>query len=187
MTGTRDRMIDAAAGLLRRRGLAAMSFTDVLADSGAARGAIYHHFPGGKVELAAKAAETDGVQVRAHLAALTATTPRDVVAAFFESVRPVLALSAEGGGCAVAAVTVDVGDPDPAHARTLQDVAHGAFTSWTAALAGRLTEAGLAEAAAQDLAALLVTVLEGAHVLCRASGDLAPYERARDAVLATLN
>ena len=36
---------------MRRNGLAGTSFTEVLADSGAARGAIYHHFPGGKSEL----------------------------------------------------------------------------------------------------------------------------------------
>ncbi|MDT7664602.1 MAG: TetR/AcrR family transcriptional regulator, lmrAB and yxaGH operons repressor [Pseudonocardiales bacterium] len=37
---TKQRMVEAAAGLLRSRGLAAMSFTDVLAVSGAARGVI---------------------------------------------------------------------------------------------------------------------------------------------------
>ena len=33
-----------------------MSFTEILDASGAARGAIYHHFPGGKTQLVAEAA-----------------------------------------------------------------------------------------------------------------------------------
>ncbi|MEU3069077.1 hypothetical protein ABZ712_19585 [Streptomyces sp. NPDC006906] len=37
-----------------------MSFTDVLTQSGAARGAIYHHFPGGKNQLATEAAVQHG-------------------------------------------------------------------------------------------------------------------------------
>jgi AcrR family transcriptional regulator len=48
---TKQRMIEAAALSLRTRGLAATSFTDVLAASGAARGAIYHHFPGARTTL----------------------------------------------------------------------------------------------------------------------------------------
>jgi prevent-host-death family protein len=40
-----------------------MSFTDILASSsGAARGAIYHHFPGGKTQLVAEAAQRNGAE-----------------------------------------------------------------------------------------------------------------------------
>jgi TetR/AcrR family transcriptional regulator, lmrAB and yxaGH operons repressor len=53
---TRTRMIDAALDSLRHRGVSGMSFTEVLERSGAARGAIYHHFPGGKNQLVAEAA-----------------------------------------------------------------------------------------------------------------------------------
>src|SRR5690242_20447853 len=52
---SRERMVRAAVELFRERGYAATSFGDVLARSGAPRGSIYHHFPGGKEELAAEA------------------------------------------------------------------------------------------------------------------------------------
>lgn len=94
---TKSRMISAAIGLLQRHGLAAMSFTDVLAESGAARGAIYHHFPGGKQQLALEAARRNAEDVRSHLHELPARTPREVVEAFLGSVRPVVQASAEGG------------------------------------------------------------------------------------------
>ena len=52
-SNSRARMVRSAAALFGSRGLSATSFSDVLADSGAPRGSIYHHFPGGKKQLAA--------------------------------------------------------------------------------------------------------------------------------------
>ncbi|MFJ9846525.1 TetR/AcrR family transcriptional regulator [Kitasatospora sp. NPDC101155] len=173
---TRERMIEATVAALQHRGVAGMSFTDILASSGAARGAIYHHFPGGKAQLVAEAAERNGCEVRARLAALPVEDgPSEVVEAFLELVRPVLAASAAGGGCAVAAVTVGAGaEADDA---MLRQVASTAFASWVDQLAERLTAAGLGSDATRGLAATLITLLQGAHVLCRAAGDLEPFEQ----------
>ncbi len=52
---SRARMVRSAASLIRTRGVTGTSFSDVLADSGAPRGSIYHHFPEGKEQLAADA------------------------------------------------------------------------------------------------------------------------------------
>lgn len=128
-TGTRVRMVDAAVEALQQRGAAGMSFTDVLAASGAARGAIYHHFPGGKAQLVAEAAALNGHQVRAHLATLPANDPLAVVNAFLGAIRPVVAASATGSGCAVAAVTVG---PE-AGSDALRKVASTIFASWVEA------------------------------------------------------
>ena len=49
---SRVSMISSAAALIGAHGLSGTSFSDVLADSGAPRGSIYHHFPGGKRQLA---------------------------------------------------------------------------------------------------------------------------------------
>lgn len=197
---TRDRMIDATVTALQRHGVAGMSFTEVLASSGAARGAIYHHFPGGKAQLVAEAAARNGNDVRALLADLPAASPSVVVDAFLALVRPVVAASACGAGCAIAAVAVGVSPAaaaaaaavDPAAATsaaaedaTLLGVAEAAFASWGDQLAERLTTAGLPADEAADLAAMLIALLEGAHVMCRAVGTLVPFEKAaRAAALA---
>jgi TetR/AcrR family transcriptional repressor of lmrAB and yxaGH operons len=173
---TRTRMIGATMEALQRRGVAGMSFTDVLTVSGAARGAIYHHFPGGKAQIVAEAAALNGQQVRARLAALPADSPLTVVQAFLDVVRPAVQASTAGGGCAVAAVTVHAGADDDNEA--LRQVATTAFDAWTDQLAERLTTAGLTPGEAADLAAMLITLLEGAHVMCRAAGTLQPFEHA---------
>ncbi|ONH24107.1 TetR family transcriptional regulator [Pseudofrankia asymbiotica] len=170
-------MIDATVQALQRRGVAGMSFTDVLRDSGAARGAIYHHFPGGKAQLVAEAATRNGEDVRTSLAALPADDPLAVVAAFLDAVRPVLAASTTGGGCAIAAITVTAGE-DGGGDTDLQRTAATIFASWTQTLAERLASAGLQPDEATGLATALLMLLEGAHILCRATGTLEPFERA---------
>src|SRR5882757_1935198 len=105
-------MLAAATEALRRSGVAGMSFTDVLSASGAARGAIYHHFPGGKSQLVAEAATDNGNEVRAALAQVPAERPAAVVRGFLQLIRPVVLESASGGGCAVAAAAMTKSGPD---------------------------------------------------------------------------
>jgi TetR/AcrR family transcriptional repressor of lmrAB and yxaGH operons len=178
MTDTRDRMVEAATQALQRQGVAGMSFTDVLRDSNAARGAIYHHFPGGKAELVAEAGRRNGADVADRLNGLEGSTPTAVVSAFLDTVRPVLLASTTGGGCAVAALAL--GDSGlPSHDIDLREVAATAFGEWARVLAARLTATGMARAEAKNLAVTLITVLEGAHVLCRAQASIEPFDRAR--------
>ncbi len=77
---------------------------------------------------------------------------------------------------AVAAITV-AGEPG------LAEVAAGAFESWQQALAGRLRAAGLPRAEATERAAVLIAVMEGAQILCRAAGSTAPFDRAAKSLL----
>jgi TetR/AcrR family transcriptional repressor of lmrAB and yxaGH operons len=172
---TRARMIDATIAALQRHGVAGMSFTEILDASGAARGAIYHHFPGGKTQLVAEAAARNGQDIRAQLATLPAATPRAVARAFLTLVRPVMEQSAGGGGCAVAALTIRA---EATASDELRQVADAALASWTDQLTERLTTAGLRASQASDLAVTLITLLEGAHVMCRAAGTIKPFDQA---------
>lgn len=151
-----------------------MSFTEVLQDSGAARGAIYHHFPGGKSQLVAEAAAGNAQDVRDSLSKLPDGSPRDVVEAFLAMIRPVVEQSARGSGCAIAAVAMGAGTADA----DLREIAAGAFTAWRRELTGKLSAAGMTTEQAAAVAATLITLLEGAHVLCRAAGELEPFDQA---------
>src|SRR3954452_7746489 len=104
---TREKMIDAAVEAIRRHGVAGTSFTEVLTHSGAARGAIYHHFPGGKADLTETALRAHGASVAAALGAVGGDTPRAVVESFLRLVRLIVAQSAAGASCAAGAVAVE--------------------------------------------------------------------------------
>lgn len=180
MVNTRQRMIEAAAGLLRTRGMTATSFTEVLVASGASRGVIYHHFPGGKAELAREAVAWTGRSVRSRLAMIHATDPLDVIAQFLEAVRPAIEQSAGGKSCAVSAVTMESAQIDSA----LTEAVHIAFRSWVEELDRQLVRTGATSDAAATLSMLMVTFLEGAHVLCRAAGSVEPFDRSSPGIMA---
>ena len=169
---TRDRMIDAAIEALRKDGVAGMSFTEVLETSGAARGAIYHHFPGGKKQLVTEAAQRDADFVREGFASLDGATAAAVVHAFLKTVRPVVQRSTTGSSCAIAAVALAADDDEE-----LRATAASGFAAWTSALSARLVTAGMAKRQAEDLATTLLALLEGAHVLCRAQRSMEPFDR----------
>jgi AcrR family transcriptional regulator len=170
---TKQRMIESAAELLRTRGLSAMSFTDITADSGAPRGVIYHHFPEGKVELARDAVVWTGLNVLEHLNAMTADSPIEFVDRFLRAIRGPVRESSYGASCAVAAVTIEAkADDGP-----LAGAADAAFESWIGALRTKFVAFGVSRATAVDLATLLIVVLQGSHILARASGNLKQFDR----------
>ena len=117
--------------------------------------------------------------MRESLSQLPDGSPRHVIEAFLAMIRPVVEQSASGSGCAIAAVAMGTGIPDAGQ----REIAAGAFNAWRRELAGRLTAAGMAAEQASGLAATLITLLEGAHVLCRAAGDLEPFEQAATTIV----
>src|ERR1700689_1207415 len=104
---SRVSMISSAAALIGARGLSGTSLSDVLADSGAPRGSIYHHFPGGKDQLATEAVSWTSGRVGAFLHAGTETTPAAVLARFMQLWRQVIVASEAASGCVVAGVALD--------------------------------------------------------------------------------
>jgi AcrR family transcriptional regulator len=185
---SRARMIASAAALIGSRGLSGTSLSDVVADSGAPRGSIYHHFPGGKRQLAADAIDWTSGQILDHLRACPATTPEGVLEWFTELWRQSALASGGSAGCPVAGVALDTGPADdPAAAagdRTagddggddLIDAARDAFAAWTAALAERLRATGVPAGRAGPVALATLAAMEGALIMCRAQRSAGPLE-----------
>src|SRR5207302_4026715 len=113
-TDSRASMVRSAASLIRTRGVNATSFSEVLADSGAPRGSIYHHFPNGKEQLAGDAIRWTSERVLAHQRTCRATTPAGVLDCFIDMWRQVVLASGGGAGCVVAGVAIDRDAADPA-------------------------------------------------------------------------
>jgi AcrR family transcriptional regulator len=171
-SGARERMVRSAAYLFRERGFSGTAFSDVIAHSGAPRGSIYHHFPGGKLQLAEEAVRYAGSYLGAGVrAARRDDDPGAAVRAFLGWWRRVLVRSDFRAGCPILAVTVESPLPD-----ALADAAAEAFRCWKRDLAAGLVSAGAAPSRAARLATLVVASVEGATVLCRAERSLAPLD-----------
>jgi TetR/AcrR family transcriptional regulator, lmrAB and yxaGH operons repressor len=169
---SRARMVRSAAALFGARGFCGTSFADVLADSGAPRGSIYHHFPGGKNQLAEDAIGLTSEQVLAHLRGCPDGTAAGVLAWFIDLWRQSVLASGARSGCPVAGVAIDTGST----AGHLIDAARTAFSAWTGGLAAQLEAAGVPADRAGSIATASLAAMEGALILCRAAGNSRPLE-----------
>lgn len=176
---SRADMVRSASALFSRRGAGATSFSDVIAESGAPRGSIYHHFPEGKKQLESDAIRWTAERVLAHLRASTALTPGEVLAYFVAMWRYVVVSSGAAAGCAVAGVAVDT----PADDATVMRAVSETFRSWSDLLAEQLAAAGVPAARARTIALATLAGMEGALILCRAEGSVAPLDAVADELM----
>lgn len=163
-------MIERTAVLLAKKGLQGASFSEILEASGAPRGSLYHHFPGGKDELVLAALEYAGDQALQVLNRLSGKPAREVAETFLSLWRTVLARSDFAAGCAVVAVTV------AAEAPALRVRAAGILGSWRQRLAALFAEGGIPKKKARAAAASLVAACEGAVILARAECSFEPFD-----------
>ncbi len=176
ITVARQQMVESAAMLFRERGVEGTSFSDVLEHSGAPRGSIYHHFPGGKGQLAEEATRYAGEFIAAGLAAaLESEDPVGAVRGFTEAYRYILQRTDFGSGCPIVAAALE-GDRSPA----VRDAAGAAFRDWQELLVSALVNRGVGIERAGSLAALIVSSVEGAIVLARAERSSVPLELVAD-------
>src|SRR6266705_156485 len=160
-TDSRERMVRSAASLIRTRGVNATSFSEVLADSGAPRGSIYHHFPQGKEQLAEDAIRWTSERVLAHQRACRATTPAGVLDCFIDMWRQVVLAAGGAAGCVVAGVAIDTVAAD----RSAMDLVRATFRSWVDLLDEQLVAVGVPGRRASRIAVAVVAGMEGALIL----------------------
>jgi len=170
----RQRLLEGALALLAERGYAAMELRDVALRGDAPRGSIYHHFPGGKSQLAAEAAALEGERVRAHIErSLAERGLRETLLLFGGIFRRRAADHPDRIGCPVAAAAL-ARPEDPA----LAAAATAAFRSWEESIVTALRGEGVPARQAGPFAALVISTIEGALVRARAAGDHAPLDDA---------
>lgn len=167
---TRQRMLDSALALLRERGANGVTLDAVLAHSGAPRGSIYHHFPGGRDRLVVEAAALGGNLVADIVE--NAVDPHGALAALVAFWKDLLHDSDFRGGCPIVALAVDGPDRIP----EATQLTHDTFARVTTALTGLLRESGAAEEQATGLANVAVAALEGAVILCRVQRSTQPLD-----------
>jgi TetR/AcrR family transcriptional regulator, lmrAB and yxaGH operons repressor len=173
-TDSRQNMIQSAALLMRERGVDGTSFSEVLARSGAPRGSIYHHFPGGKTQLIEEATRFAGEFTAAGLAAaMRDSEPVAAVRGFVSLWRKILARSDFGAGCPVVAAALE-GDRAPA----VRAAAATAFSQWEELLADAIEPH--APGRGHSIATLIIASIEGGVVLARAQRSVAPLEQVAD-------
>src|SRR4051794_9025444 len=161
-TPTRDRILTAAADLLRRRGYNGTGLKEIVKASEAPFGSIYHFFPRGKEELGAEAIRTAGRTYNALIQAFfeSASDIPATTKAFFEGAAEVLRVTDYEDACPIATVALEVASTSELMRAAAGDV----FESWIADLCADYEALGMDPAKTRDVAVLCLMLIEGAFL-----------------------
>lgn len=172
-TGTRERILDATAELFRARGYTGTGLKAIATASAAPFGSLYHHFPGGKDDLAAASLRRAADGYAALVGGILAEVPDDPVAAIrhaFDRAADTLVETDFVDACPIATVALEVASTN----EPLRQVTAEIFEGWLEGIDLLFLGAGLDAATARRLSTLLLAAIEGGFLLCRAAKDPQP-------------
>jgi AcrR family transcriptional regulator len=173
-------MLVAAETLMREQGLAGAGIHEVVKRSRAPIGSLYYYFPGGKTQFASEALQQHGERARALLvAAFRSKKPLPTrLRTFFRNAAK--SFEQQGGrkGCAIGAVTLDLGPRD----EKLREVCDAIFAGWAADIEPHLPWRSARKR--RSFALAIVTALEGAFVVGRAQRSGDPFRAAGECLAA---
>ncbi|GAB2515713.1 TetR/AcrR family transcriptional regulator [Nocardia heshunensis] len=162
VSDSKRRIEVAAAGLLARHGYHGFGLKKLSEAAGLPYGSIYHHFPGGKEEIAVSAITGTGVLV----GRMIRQAPGDVfgtAATLFDFMAAKLADSGWTDGCPVGTPALDGGSD----VESVRVACVSAFDAMAHGFAEMLTELGMEPGEARGLATTVVAAYEGATILAR--------------------
>jgi TetR/AcrR family transcriptional repressor of lmrAB and yxaGH operons len=178
----KQKMVLAARRLIRERGYGATAFSDVLTLSGAPRGSVYFHFPGGKAQLGMEAAEAhahEQVEI-IDRAAAEAGSAAQLIERYLDLGREGMVTSDYARGCAIAPLVTEGAAQESAE---LGETSRRGFSEMTDRLAFHFVAFGVDRAAARVLADAVLAGVEGAMITSRALRSPAPYDAVRAVLL----
>jgi len=185
-SSAREDLIEAAVELFRARGYEGVGVAELLQRSGAPRGSLYFHFPGGKEQIGAEVVARVGAHVCERFKQLRESSPnldRYIDQVFKATAKEVRDREYEAS-CPMAAIASGFS----AENVKLQAAVKEAFASWEREMALAAQQCG--DMSAKDatlFASAFLTSMEGAFVVSKAQGSSAPHLNAARAIKALAN
>jgi AcrR family transcriptional regulator len=176
---SRTEVVERLAAVFRRHGYDGATLSLLSQATGLGKASLYHHFPGGKEEMAGAVLEQAEASLRAQvLAPLRAQgAARDRLEAMARAVERRYA----GGREPCLLASLSLGERAP-----YQERLRRTFRAWMGAIADTLVAAGLGRAEAAARAEEAVLRVEGALVLAAGLGSPAPFRTVVKHLPATL-
>jgi TetR/AcrR family transcriptional repressor of lmrAB and yxaGH operons len=168
----KDNLEHTAMRLFRTQGYASSGLQQILAESGAPKGSLYHYFPGGKEALAEAAVELAGSLVAEMLTELAARhrSPKAFVSAYCRTLAGWMEESEFRSGCPIATTMLETAPWAP----EVTAAGARALDRWIEIIAEVFARDGLGVRAAATRAQLLVAAVEGALIVARVRQSTRP-------------
>jgi TetR/AcrR family transcriptional repressor of lmrAB and yxaGH operons len=158
-------LVRTAMRLFRRQGYASTGLAQIVAESGAPKGSLYHYFPSGKEALGEAAVALAGGMMREKLEELAARhrDPQAFLRAWCRVMAGWMQESGFRSGCPIATTLLETAPQSPA----ITAAGRRAIDGWIEVIGGALAAGGVAPREATRRAQLVVAAMEGALILAR--------------------
>jgi TetR/AcrR family transcriptional regulator, lmrAB and yxaGH operons repressor len=168
---SKELLIETASRLFRMRGYDGVGLSDILKESGIPKGSMYHHFPGGKEELAVAAIHFTK-QMAVHDLRSELDRFDDPVKGFQEYFLKIANNISQDPDLVGSPIGTLVGEKY-ATSEPIRIACQETLQELEIVYQEKLTEAGFKTERAMELSTLLNAIIEGAIILCLAenSGD----------------
>ncbi len=168
----KDNLVRTAMRLFRRQGYASTGLQQILAESGAPKGSLYHYFSSGKEALGEAAVRMAGSMVREMLSDLAArhSEPKAFLRAYCEVMAGWMEESGFRSGCPIATTLLETAPESPA----ITAAGQSAIDGWIDVVASVLANGGMGLREARSRAQLIIAALEGALILSRIRSSTRP-------------
>ncbi len=168
----KEALVRTAMRLFRRQGYASTGLQQILAESGAPKGSLYHYFPSGKEGLAEAAVELAGQLIGDMLRDLAQrhTAPSAFTKAYCRVMAGWMEESDFRSGCPIATTMLETAPHSPALTRAGAQ----AIDKWSDIIAGVFEASGASARQAKLKAEQLIMMMEGALLLARIRASAKP-------------
>lgn len=178
MGNKRIKLLEATGDLIECQGYHATGLNQIIKESGAPKGSLYHHFPGGKEDLVAHAVneihQTMVTRSTAKLAELE--DAGDAIAGLVLQIAHYGEQSNWMKGPPLTAVTLETATTSD----LINEACQNAYHALEEVIANRLRQSNLLEEDVLTLATLTVSLLEGSSILARTYHDARPMHVAAE-------
>ena len=177
---TKARLAESMLELIQTSGFSGTGLNAVIDHAAAPKGSIYFHFPDGKEGLGVAAVDLASTQFEALIAEAAASTnsAAEAARAVIQALASIVGESDFRLGCPVSVVALEMG----AESERLRQACASAFESWIAPTAALLEADGVGAEESRSLATAVVSMIEGAVIVSRATRSVQPLLSAADIV-----
>ncbi len=172
MSETRKIILETTSRLLETQGFHATGLNQIIQESGAPKGSLYYHFPGGKEELAINAVQQIGENFASYIQEyLSENSPiEDALFDFINQIAARVEISNFSAGGPLTTIAMETATTSGGINLACQT----AFSQIQEAFASKLIFAGFSLEKANSLAIFITSAIEGGIVLSRTyhNGDL---------------
>jgi len=173
-TGTREKLIEAAITLMRRSGLSGAGINEIVRESGAPKGSLYHFFPKGKQQIVEEGLEQYSARVVSFIDSNLSSKrkPGEKVKALFNAFAERIELGEFRHSCPVGTVCLDL----DVELEGLRFVVAASFDQYLEAIEAHFHFQERRRT--KSFAGLLLTAIEGAYIRGRAERSSKPFREA---------